>query len=72
MSSRGGKDRCVIKRWKSERAARPVRGNFSSGLGIVRLFSIHMDLRGLIWIEKNFDLIRIETPSIPLNPYGLE
>jgi hypothetical protein len=40
-------------------------------VGLVRLFSIHMDWRGLIWIERDFDLLGIETPLIPLNPYGL-
>jgi hypothetical protein len=40
-------------------------------LGLVRLFSIRMDWRGLIRIERDFDLLGIETPSIPLNPYGL-
>jgi hypothetical protein len=30
-----------------------------------------MDCRGLIWIGGDFDLLGIETPSIPLNPYGL-
>jgi hypothetical protein len=30
-----------------------------------------MDWRGLIWIGGDFDLLGIETPSIPLNPYGL-
>jgi hypothetical protein len=40
-------------------------------LGLVRLFSIHMDWRGLIRIGGDFDLSGIETPSIPLNPYGL-
>jgi hypothetical protein len=40
-------------------------------LGLVRLFSIHMDWRGLIRIGGDFDLLGIETPSIPLNPYGL-
>jgi hypothetical protein len=42
-----------------------------STLGLVRLFSIHMDWRGLIRIEGDFDLLGIETPSILLNPYGL-
>jgi hypothetical protein len=32
-------------------------------LKIVRLFSVYIDLRGLIWIEKNFDLLVIETPQ---------
>jgi hypothetical protein len=40
-------------------------------LGLVRLFLIHMDWRGLIWIGGDFDLLGIKTPSIPLNPYGL-
>jgi hypothetical protein len=40
-------------------------------LELVRLFSIHMDWRGLIRIGGDFDLLWIETPSIPLNPYGL-
>jgi hypothetical protein len=40
-------------------------------LGLVRLFSIHMDQRRLIRIEREFDFLGIETPSIPLNPYGL-
>jgi hypothetical protein len=43
----------------------------TSALGLVRLFSIHMDRRGLIRIGENFNLLGIETPSIPLNPYGL-
>jgi hypothetical protein len=30
-----------------------------------------MDWRGLIWIEGDFDLLGIKTPSIPLNPYRL-
>jgi hypothetical protein len=30
-----------------------------------------MDWRGLIRIRGDFDLLGIETPSIPLNPYGL-
>jgi hypothetical protein len=30
-----------------------------------------MDRRGLIRIGENFNLLGIETPSIPLNPYGL-
>jgi hypothetical protein len=30
-----------------------------------------MDWRGLIRIGGDFDLIGIETLSIPLNPYGL-
>jgi hypothetical protein len=30
-----------------------------------------MDRRGLIRIGGNFDLLGIETPSIPLNPYEL-
>jgi hypothetical protein len=38
---------------------------------LVWLFSIHMDWRGLRGIERDFDLLGIETPSIPLNPYGL-
>jgi hypothetical protein len=37
----------------------------------LRLFSIQMDWRGLIRIVRDFDLQGIETPSIPLNPYGL-
>jgi hypothetical protein len=41
-------------------------------LGLVRLFSIHMDCRALIRIEIDFDLLEIETSSIPLYPYGLE
>jgi hypothetical protein len=40
-------------------------------LGLIRLFSIHMDWRGLIRIEGDFDLLGIESPSITLNPYGL-
>jgi hypothetical protein len=42
-----------------------------SQLGLVRLFPIHMYWRGLIRIGGDFDLLEIETPSIPLNPYGL-
>jgi hypothetical protein len=34
-------------------------------LGLVRLFSIHMDWRGLIRIGGDFDLLGIKTPSIP-------
>jgi hypothetical protein len=30
-----------------------------------------MDWRGLIWIERDFDLLGIEIPLISLNPYGL-
>jgi hypothetical protein len=33
-------------------------------LGLVRLFSIHTDWRGLVRIERDFDLLGIETPSI--------
>jgi hypothetical protein len=40
-------------------------------LGPVRLFSIHMDWRGSIWIGRDFNLLGIKTPSIPLNPYRL-
>jgi hypothetical protein len=40
-------------------------------LGLVRLFSIHMDRRGMIRIGGDFDLLGIETSSILLNPYGL-
>ena len=43
-----------------------------STLELVRLFSIYMDRRGLIRIGEDFDLLGIETLSIPLNPYGLE
>jgi hypothetical protein len=43
----------------------------SSPLGLVRLFSIHMDWTGLIRIERDFNLLGIETPLIPINPYGL-
>jgi hypothetical protein len=39
--------------------------------GLVRLFSIHMDWRGLIRIGGDFDLLGIESPSTPFNPYGL-
>jgi hypothetical protein len=35
-------------------------------LRLVRLFSIHMDCSGLIRIRRDFNLLRIETPSIPL------
>jgi hypothetical protein len=35
--------------------------------GIFRLFSIHMDCRGLIHIREDFDLIGIETPSIHMD-----
>jgi hypothetical protein len=34
--------------------------------------SIHMDWRELIRIGRYFNLLGIETHSIPLNPYGLE
>jgi hypothetical protein len=40
-------------------------------LGLVRLFSIHMDWKGLIRIGGDFDLVEIEIPSIHLNLYGL-
>jgi hypothetical protein len=30
-----------------------------------------MDWRGLVRIGRDFDLLGIKTPSIPLNPYGL-
>lgn len=32
--------------------------------GLIRLFLIYMDWRILIWIERYFDLLRIETHSI--------
>jgi hypothetical protein len=35
------------------------------------IFNPYMDWRGLIRIMRDFDLLGIETPSIPLNPYGL-
>jgi hypothetical protein len=34
-------------------------------LGLVRLFSIHMDWMRLIWIGGDFDLLGIKSPSIP-------
>jgi hypothetical protein len=51
-------------------AAKEQQGRLAPS-GLVRLFSIHMDWRGLIRIGGDFDLLGIETPSIPLNPYGL-
>jgi hypothetical protein len=70
--------------WVTRRASCIHRGNHSilafsnqgllssdSMLELVRLFSIHMDWRGLIRIESDFDLLGIKTPSIPFNPYGL-
>jgi hypothetical protein len=48
-----------------------ARGLGTLPLRLVRLFSIHMDWRRLIRIGGDFDLLGIETPSIPLNPYGL-
>jgi hypothetical protein len=38
--------------------------DLSYQLGLVRLFLIHMGWRGLIRIERYFDLLGIETPSI--------
>jgi hypothetical protein len=35
-----------------------------SQLGLVRLFSIHMNWRELIRIERDFDLLGIKTPLI--------
>jgi hypothetical protein len=49
--------------------ARPG-GDGKAPSGLVRLFSIHMDWRRLIRTVKDFDLLEIETHSIPLNPYG--
>jgi hypothetical protein len=43
----------------------------ATDVGLVRLFSIHMDWRGLIRIGRDFDLLEIKTLSIPLNLYGL-
>jgi hypothetical protein len=42
-------------------------GPVSAAVGLVRLFSIHMDLRGLIRIGGDFDLPGIETPSIHMD-----
>jgi hypothetical protein len=36
-------------------------------LELVRLFSIYMDWRGLIQIERDFDLLGIETHSIHMD-----
>jgi hypothetical protein len=36
-------------------------------LGLVRLFSIHMDWRGLIRIRRDFDLLGVQTPSIHMD-----
>lgn len=41
--------------------------------GLVRLFSINMYCKGLIRIERHFDLLEIEILSILLNPWiGIE
>jgi hypothetical protein len=42
-----------------------IKWEWNSQWGLVRLFSIHMDWRGLIRIGRVFDLLGIETPSIP-------
>jgi hypothetical protein len=44
-----------------------VQGILIAALGLVRLFSIHMDWRGSIRIERDFDLLDIETPSIHMD-----
>jgi hypothetical protein len=37
----------------------------NSPLGLVRLFAIYMDWRGLIRIGGDFDLLEIKTPQSP-------
>jgi hypothetical protein len=47
---------------------------FFSLFDVLELRYLIEDLFGYfqsIWIGGDFDLLRIETPSIPLNPYGL-
>jgi hypothetical protein len=48
-----------------------VQQGYMPTLGLVRLFSIHMDWMGLEKILKKFDLFGIQTHPIPLNPHGL-
>jgi hypothetical protein len=44
-----------------------VPGFIRSLSGLVRLFSIHMDWRGLIRIKRDFDLLEIKTLSIHMD-----
>jgi hypothetical protein len=44
---------------------------YSSSLGLVRLFPIHMDWMRFEKIKKKFDLFGIQTHPISFNPHGL-
>jgi hypothetical protein len=61
-----------IQLWISLRLIMLLGGlTLISFLGLVRLFTKHMDLMRLEKIEKKFDLFGIQTHPISLNPHGL-